>query len=639
MFCTKCGAQIGDEAAFCEQCGARTRRGQSSDPASNPTEETKPHRRAPSPISDFMAWCMVGLECAIALYLGLYVFQNGFFINSTGYEVPQYLAFLADCALRLLCAKMDSDVLTTKGYPAPSIAWAFFFPPIYLYRRGKALQRPHTLPALLSFAAMIASTGIFVSAEIRRAEVEATASRTVSGIIRERFSMDVQCLKVKLTKRLFKGNYEALAQLSNGRALPIQVLEQQEDVFVSLRPAPLLLDELFSNLLSLGDQDTFSPAEAESVDEKSRDRRNATNLVSSLRSLKAATFLFYADHAENGRERKVMELVNGQDGIAQLKAYLDNPERYGERYSISLWDASDGSQRLMVVCDLSGESEGVRQALQERARSIGLYEGRSQSLDDFYAGGDSVCMVAMPVNLDMTPRITQAQRAELSDAFRSGSAARLKEVLQRERLSPDMMFEDGELLLRVAVKESPNADTIKALLALGANVNAERRDGRTALTAAADGGPLDVVKALLDAGANVNAKNRHTGWTVLMFALKEANPDVVRLLLNSGADVAAENSDGQTPLAFAVLQGASTNVLKMLLDAGADIEARDGDDNTPLILAAQYTSNPDVLLVLLDAGADAGARNAAGLTALDLASTNPNLDGAPALQKLRKKTQ
>ena len=77
----------------------------------------------------------------------------------------------------------------------------------------------------------------------------------------------------------------------------------------------------------------------------------------------------------------------------------------------------------------------------------------------------------------------------------------------------------------------------------------------------------------------------------------------------------------------------------MLLDAGADIEARDGDDNTPLILAAQYNSNPEVLLALLDAGADAGARNAAGLTALDLASTNPNLDGAPALRKLRKKTQ
>lgn len=639
MFCTKCGAQIDDEAAFCEQCGARTRWGQDSDPASNPTEEAKPYRRAPSPISDFMAWCIVGLECATALYLGLYVLQNGFFINSTGYEVPQYLAFLADCALRVLCAKMDSDVLTAKGYPAPSIAWAFFFPPVYLYRRSKALQRPHTLPVLISLAAIITSTGIFVSAEMRRAEVEVTASRAVSKIIRERFSKDVQCLDVKLSKQLFEGNYEALAQLSNGRALPIQVLEHREGVSVSLLPAPLLLGGLFSDSLPFDDQGTPSPAEAESVDEKSRDRRSATNLVSSLRSLKAAALLFYADHAENERARKVMELANGQDGIAQLKAYLDNPERYGERYSISLWNASDGSQRLMVVCDLSGESEGVRQALQERARSVGLYEGRSQSLDDFYAGGDSVCMVAIRVNLDMTPRITQTQRSELSDAFRSGSAARLKEVLQREHLSPDMTFENGELLLRIAVKESPNADTIRALLDMGANVNMELRDGRTALTAAADGRPLDVVKTLLDAGANVNTKNRNTGWTVLMFALKEADPDVVRLLLNSGADVAAENSDGQTPLAFAVLRGASPNVLKMLLDAGADIEARDGDDNTPLILAAQYTSNPDVLLALLDAGADAGARNAAGLTALDLASTNPNLDGTPVLQKLRKKTQ
>src|SRR5262249_3800049 len=46
---------------------------------------------------------------------------------------------------------------------------------------------------------------------------------------------------------------------------------------------------------------------------------------------------------------------------------------------------------------------------------------------------------------------------------------------------------------------------VKALLAAGADVNAEMTNGATALTTASERGHADVVKALLAAGANVNA--------------------------------------------------------------------------------------------------------------------------------------
>ena len=58
---------------------------------------------------------------------------------------------------------------------------------------------------------------------------------------------------------------------------------------------------------------------------------------------------------------------------------------------------------------------------------------------------------------------------------------------------------------------------------------------------AAGRGHLDVVKALIALGADVNAKSDH-GRTALTEAVKNGNVEVVRLLLRKGADVTARAS-------------------------------------------------------------------------------------------------
>lgn len=72
----------------------------------------------------------------------------------------------------------------------------------------------------------------------------------------------------------------------------------------------------------------------------------------------------------------------------------------------------------------------------------------------------------------------------------------------------------------------------------GANVNAKRDDGLTALMWAALNNPNpEVITALVKASANVSATD-NKGWTALMFAVNQnSNPEVITALIKAGADI------------------------------------------------------------------------------------------------------
>jgi uncharacterized protein len=125
------------------------------------------------------------------------------------------------------------------------------------------------------------------------------------------------------------------------------------------------------------------------------------------------------------------------------------------------------------------------------------------------------------------------------------------------------------------------------LLVTGAAPNAARRDGVTPLMFAALQGAGRSIKALLAAGADVNAQipaGRNAGFNALMFA-------------------ALDSWD-----AFGRLQCA-----KLLIKHGINVNAVAGNGETALTLAAQH--NAALMPCLINAGADASFRNSAGLTA------------------------
>ena len=158
-----------------------------------------------------------------------------------------------------------------------------------------------------------------------------------------------------------------------------------------------------------------------------------------------------------------------------------------------------------------------------------------------------------------------------------------------------------------------HSEVVNALIAAGAQVNAENVDGDTALTLSSFYGHIQVVKALITAGANVNAMNK-AGDAALARALPFGHSLVVTALLNAGADPNSTNQDGETVLSVASCGGHSL-VVKALVEAGVDVNASDGDGYTSLYKATMK-GNLAVVRTLLEAGAAVNAADKDGETAL-----------------------
>ena len=107
-------------------------------------------------------------------------------------------------------------------------------------------------------------------------------------------------------------------------------------------------------------------------------------------------------------------------------------------------------------------------------------------------------------------------------------------------------------------------DTVKELVATGADVNARNNEGYTPLHLATNKGQLDTVKELVATGADVNARNNE-GYTPLHRVAWSGPVEVVKILAATGADVNANDNLGRTPLDYAGKAGATYNVLR---DAG-----------------------------------------------------------------------
>src|SRR5436190_11228158 len=148
-------------------------------------------------------------------------------------------------------------------------------------------------------------------------------------------------------------------------------------------------------------------------------------------------------------------------------------------------------------------------------------------------------------------------------------------------------------------------DAVRALLKQGADANAARGDGMTALHFAAEPGDAAMTDMLVYAGANVAAVTRIGQYTPLHVASRAGNAAVVRALLKAGASVGARTTtSGVTPLHLAAAAGAG-EVVALLLDRGADADAKESEwGQTPLMFAAA-DNRVEAIRVLLERGADA----------------------------------
>ncbi len=181
----------------------------------------------------------------------------------------------------------------------------------------------------------------------------------------------------------------------------------------------------------------------------------------------------------------------------------------------------------------------------------------------------------------------------------------------------------------VTAAADQDREAVLGLLEEGADVNAARADGTTALLWAAHWDDVELVERLLAAGANVNATDDR-GVTALERAAENASPAMVETLLAEGADPNVARQSGLTPLMTAARTG-NADVVTALMGAGADVNAKVTATHSTGLMWAVSEMHGEVVRRLLAAGADPTVSTLKGFTALMFAARNGDTETARAL--------
>jgi hypothetical protein len=187
----------------------------------------------------------------------------------------------------------------------------------------------------------------------------------------------------------------------------------------------------------------------------------------------------------------------------------------------------------------------------------------------------------------------------------------------------------------------------RLLLAQNVDVNAANNDGETPLTRAVTLQEVDTVKALLAKGADPNRSDMF-GNTPVILAYEKGNAEMEQVL--PATSLQGKQANVLNAFLRAAIGKKDEAKVKELLAAGADPNheypidyAHKSIKRTALILAAK-TGHPGIVQALLDKGANVNAQgliygSEQGLkygTALEAAELSNHVDVAALLRKVRQ---
>jgi hypothetical protein len=166
-------------------------------------------------------------------------------------------------------------------------------------------------------------------------------------------------------------------------------------------------------------------------------------------------------------------------------------------------------------------------------------------------------------------------------AAKSDNAEEISSLLKRG-LDPNLVDEErGDNGLIIAVREGAMRVFNVLVNAPNIDLDAQARNGDTALMVAAFKGNVAAVETLLAKGAAV----RRPGWTPLHYAAAGGHNDIARMLIDKGAILNAPSPNYTTPLMMAAGEGHIMTV-KLLLDSGAELTLRNEQGMSALDFAA-----------------------------------------------------
>ena len=175
----------------------------------------------------------------------------------------------------------------------------------------------------------------------------------------------------------------------------------------------------------------------------------------------------------------------------------------------------------------------------------------------------------------------------LHDAARQGDTALIERLLENGADIEEAVGEYLDRPLLLAARKG-HRSTVECLLDRGAYIEAEDKDGYTALILAAWQGHRSTVECLLDHGANIEVKSEYC-YTALSRAARFGNKSIVECLLDRGADIEAKNYLGEIPLLVACccinedrIKLEIVPTIELLCSKGANVSVKDDKGNSPL---------------------------------------------------------
>ncbi len=287
---------------------------------------------------------------------------------------------------------------------------------------------------------------------------------------------------------------------------------------------------------------------------------------------------------------------------------------------------ADGSSLLMSAA--ANAKPGVMQELLAAGAAVNAATPKGRTA--LFAAMSSRVMGAQPeVRLQMVRMLLAAGADALHmmngcNAFHTAAAAGWADVLQvlaeKCPAGVNMPSAAGLTPLHIAAKVS-DLQTVRVLLAAGADVHARDANNRSVLAAAAGSSVEDEgdrLQVLIDAGADV----QKDGADALIAACQTGRAKAVRRLLAAGVSAKSRvESSGNTMLHLATWNR-HAGVVEALIAAGAEVNAANSVGNTPLHFAVQY-GHPrvwQVVCALVDAGGDVHRCNHYGKTPLEWAA-------------------
>jgi len=249
-------------------------------------------------------------------------------------------------------------------------------------------------------------------------------------------------------------------------------------------------------------------------------------------------------------------------------------------------------ETVLMSCARSGEATGVR-ALLGRGASVNARESAHNQTALMWAAAQA------------HPQVVQALIARGADVrarSREYTQTVTSEVTQRAgREELNYTVPRGGMTALLFAARSGDAESVRLLIAAGADVNEALPDGASALVVAAHSGHREAAMALLEKGANPNANA--VGYTALHAAVLRSDVELVKSLLARGADLNApitkgtpvrRNSQdyelpktliGATPYALGA-KFLEPDIMRALAAAGADTRRPMNDGATPLMAAS-----------------------------------------------------